>query len=207
MRRKRGKDSIEAIATEFVNDIRAAQSDLMSHPSLGFAAVGRQRWLRAPRRNKTFAEIAQELHSPQNQKRLETRSRNLAEIRQALIGKKWATRLRKAWDKPEDAKRICKKILAPERLLGGQLYRGSGEIVVGQIRDELDLIADVILRASQSGRLRICEGHENGWDCPTPYLVADEGRRTHCYMQCGAEAKRRSKLRSWHTNKSKWRPS
>jgi hypothetical protein len=65
-------------------------------------------------------------------------------------------------------------------------------------RDELDKIAYAILQASQHGLLRMCEGHRNalegrkgweGWVCPTPFLVADEGRTRFCYESCGKHAK------------------
>lgn len=54
-------------------------------------------------------------------------------------------------------------------------------------RDVLDEIAYAILVASKRGLLRMCKGHIDHpeWNCQTPFLVADEGRRKYCYGACG----------------------
>lgn len=59
-------------------------------------------------------------------------------------------------------------------------------------RDVLDQSAYAILRASALSLLKKCEGKKN-WNCITPYLVADEGRRRYCYGTCGDEAKAEAK--------------
>jgi hypothetical protein len=60
-------------------------------------------------------------------------------------------------------------------------------------RDALDKIAHTILQASHHGLLKMCEGHRRGWDCPTPFLVADEERRKFCFNGCGDKAKAEAK--------------
>ena len=69
-------------------------------------------------------------------------------------------------------------------------------------RGLLDDIAHAILKASARGLLRTCRGHQRGWDCPTPLLVADEKRRVYCYMRCGDHSKSLSRLRWWRENRS-----
>lgn len=205
MKPKRGKRSIEAFATEFVNEVTTARFDLMSDPGEAKVtqSVGPHQWLHAPKR-------AQE-PTPESKLR--------AEIRQKLEGKrfkKWALRLRKAWDKPEEAKGVLEAVFSPKRLSRRNVSRGesgarspfqirSGRGVRFEPRDDLDRIAYAILQASERGLLRICRGHKQGWDCPTPYLVADEGRRVYCYMRCGDEAKLRAKRKWWGRKGRLWR--
>jgi hypothetical protein len=69
-------------------------------------------------------------------------------------------------------------------------------------RDLLDQIAFAILKASERGLLRKCRGHQRGWQCPMPFLVADEKRRVYCYSRCGDEAKSRAKYKWWKRNLS-----
>lgn len=74
-----------------------------------------------------------------------------------------------------------------------------------QERDVLDGIARALFEANSLGYLRMCKGSKKGWRCSHPYLVADTGRRVHCYRTadglpgCGdqtrAESMRRSKAR------------
>ncbi len=78
---------------------------------------------------------------------------------------------------------------------------GESELVFKR-RDVLDDIAHAILKASARGLLRKCRGHQRGWDCPTPLLVADEKRRVYCYMRCGDHSKSLSRLRWWRKNRS-----
>jgi len=83
--------------------------------------------------------------------------------------------------------------------LGRKLPRSGNPEPVFEPRDVLDEIAYAIMRAGSLGLLKTCEGKLNGWKCPTPYIVADEGRRRFCYESCGdqakAEAPSRTKLR------------
>jgi len=65
-------------------------------------------------------------------------------------------------------------------------------------RDVLDEIAYAILVASRRGLLRMCKGSEHkDWNCQTPFLVADEGRRRYCYGACG-ENNQVELAREWH---------
>jgi hypothetical protein len=74
-----------------------------------------------------------------------------------------------------------------------------------QERDVLDGIARALFEASSRGYLRVCEGSMKGWHCANPYLVANKGRRTHCYRtvdglpgccdRTKAESMRRSRAR------------
>ena len=75
---------------------------------------------------------------------------------------------------------------------------GAKDSPIFKSRDKLDNIAYAILQASEHGLLRKCEGYTNalegrkgweGWVCPTPFLVADEGRTRFCYESCGRQAK------------------
>jgi hypothetical protein len=73
--------------------------------------------------------------------------------------------------------------------LGRKLPRSGNPDPVFEPRDVLDEIAYAIMRAGSLGFLKTCEGQLNGWKCPTPYIVADEGRRRFCYESCGDQAK------------------
>jgi len=83
--------------------------------------------------------------------------------------------------------------------LGKKLPRSKQPAPTFEPRDVLDEIAYAILRASSLGWLKMCAGHLKGWHCPTPYLVAHEGRTRFCYEHCGdvakADAKRKSEQR------------
>ena len=63
-------------------------------------------------------------------------------------------------------------------------------------RDVLDEIAYAIVHAAENNLLKTCEGSLRGWPCPTPKLVADEGRRRFCYGSCGDQAKAEAKRKS-----------
>ncbi len=135
-----------------------------------------------------------------------------------------AGELRQAWPSgdQERAEMILHELLISTRVVnfGGQpmqAYGGSDKPFdypafrfklnkgrpVFQRRDILDEIAEVILRASGRGLLKMCWGHRRRWRCLTPFLVADEKRRVYCYMRCGDESKRRAKLKWWRENESK----
>jgi hypothetical protein len=125
--------------------------------------------------------------------------RNLAE---------WSKQLRGAWS-ADVADRDARD--AAENTLAQILYSDRGMKELRQVklgstqlepRDLFDKIALVILKASERGLLRTCKGHKHDWPCPTPYLVADEGRRVYCYSRCGDEAKSRAKLNWWRRNLS-----
>lgn len=66
-------------------------------------------------------------------------------------------------------------------------------------RDVLDEIAYAILVASRRGYLKVCKGHAKHpeWNCQTPFLVADEGRRGYCYGACG-EKIQIERAKEWH---------
>lgn len=113
----------------------------------------------------------------------------------------WSQQLRGAWGQDRDsAEDALAQMLAPSRVqTPRQVKLGSAQI---EPRDLPDMIAIAILKASERGLLRTCEGHKQGWQCPTPYLVADEKRRVYCYMSCGDEAKSRAKHAWWKRNLS-----
>lgn len=77
--------------------------------------------------------------------------------------------------------------------LGRKLSRTKEPGPSFEPRDVLDEVAHAILRAGSLGLLRMCEGKKKGWRCPTPYVVADEGRRRFCYEACGDQAKAEAK--------------
>lgn len=66
-------------------------------------------------------------------------------------------------------------------------------------RDVLDDIAYALLVALRRGYLKVCKGHARHpeWNCQTPFLVADEGRRDYCYGACG-EKNQIERARAWH---------
>jgi hypothetical protein len=79
--------------------------------------------------------------------------------------------------------------------LGRKLPRSGNPEPAFEPRDVLDEIAYAIMRAGSLGLLKTCEGQLNGWKCPTPYVIADEGRRRFCYESCGDEAKAKAPSR------------
>ena len=113
----------------------------------------------------------------------------------------WSQQLRGAWGgNMNEAEDALAQILDIRRVqTPRQVKLGSAQI---EPRDFLDRIAIAILKASERDLLRTCEGHKQGWQCPTPYLVADEKRRVYCYMNCGDEAKSQAKLKWWRSNLS-----
>lgn len=129
-------------------------------------------------------------------KRVSIRKRNL--LRQIT---QWSEQLRGAWGENEDAAEdSLAQILDSRRVqTPRQVKLGSAQI---EPRDLLDRIAIAILKASERGLLRLCQGHKQGWACPTPYLLADEKRRVYCYMRCGDEAKSLAKRAWWRKNRS-----
>lgn len=73
-------------------------------------------------------------------------------------------------------------------------------------RDVLDEIAYAILVALRRGYLKMCKGHTKHpeWNCQTPFLVADEGRRDYCYGACG-EKTQSERAKEWHRTHAKKR--
>jgi hypothetical protein len=180
-RRSRERSSIEALATEFVNLSAGLDPNLPQVTS----------WVRDFVRSHTSLRL-----TPKK-----------AAIR--------AFQLRKAWipASREFAERLLEEIFAaprasvtssPDRY--APIERAAFKIRLGHSRpvfaprDLLDRIAFAILRASERGLLRTCRGHKRKWNCPTPYLVADENRRVYCYEQCGDIAKSQAKLAWWRKN-------
>jgi hypothetical protein len=123
----------------------------------------------------------------------------------------WVLALRGAWDRrnSKQTKQVFENLLSARRLSvwGAPFGRAAFQFHLGyshpvfEPRDLLDWVAYTILQASKRGLLRMCQGHKEGWNCPTPYLVADEKRRVYCYMHCGNEAKSKAKLAWWRKNR------
>jgi hypothetical protein len=194
--------SIEEIATRFVN-LNAANDDLLVTPAV----------------TDFIREYQRDLHldvTSNNEKAVAVRSQQL----------------RKAWSKsdPEFVEKQLEDIFSDYRsdlwdearrgLVPGESLRTAStdrytsnkrpafKVRLGhskpvfEPRDLLDRIAFAILKASERGLLRKCRGHQRGWQCPMPFLVADEKRRVYCYSRCGDEAKSRAKYKWWKQNLS-----
>lgn len=194
------KPGIEAIATEFVNLSGGGPSVTLAIKRFVREhrhELGLSDWPQQPPAIATKPGVVEWLHPPKIWN-------DLASAERVVLWR--SLELRKAWNKSE--RELAERRLEEIFSVRGHYKHTAFQIRLGydrpvfEPRDLLDRIAFVILKASKCGFLRMCQGHEQGWQCPTPYLVADEKRRVYCYMSCGDEAKSRAKHAWWKRNLS-----
>ena len=183
------------IATEFVNATSAERArafwakhnDVDLRPlALGPGQASQaQDWLRR------LARVLQEAWDPRTH---DTAAHNLEQIFTDLYPES-ITRYIRQLEKSGGIGKLSNQAKRLER--SAFKIRMGSDRPVFEARDVLDEIGYAILHASSLGLLRKCKGAAAGWQCKTPFLVADERRRHYCYETCGnlAKAKNRTAKR------------